>query len=117
VTKLHWPLSGKKPNVPRLIADKKIDWSSIFQKNYQEEELTNDYIIRRKAIDFAIPLFTNLQLARRFVEAINDWVSKTCRSKAGGSTNDRAHIANVCLLTVAREVGDTQLQKLTELAQ
>jgi len=33
--------------------------------------LTNDYIIRRKAVDFAIPLFTNLQLARRFVEAIN----------------------------------------------
>ena len=39
-------------------------------KNYQEEELTNDYIIRRKAADFGIPLITNLQLAQRFVETI-----------------------------------------------
>jgi len=36
-----------------------------------EEELTNDYIIRRTAVDFAIPLFTNVQLARRFVEALS----------------------------------------------
>jgi len=40
-------------------------------KNYQEEELTNDYMIRRAAVDFAIPLFTNMQLARRFVEALS----------------------------------------------
>ncbi len=39
--------------------------------NYQEEELTNDYIIRLTAVDFAIPLFTNVQLARRFVEALS----------------------------------------------
>ncbi len=40
-------------------------------KNFQEEELTNDYMIRRKAVDFGIPLITNLQLAQRFVEAIS----------------------------------------------
>jgi carbamoyl-phosphate synthase large subunit len=39
-------------------------------KNFQEQELTNDYIIRRKAVDFGIPLITNLQLAQRFVESI-----------------------------------------------
>ncbi len=71
VTKLHWPLSGRKPNVLDIIAEKKIDLVINIPINYQEEELTNDYIIRRKAVDFAIPLFTNLQLARRFVEAIN----------------------------------------------
>jgi hypothetical protein len=37
----------------------------------QEEELTNDYLIRRKAADFGIPLITNLQLAQRFVEALS----------------------------------------------
>ncbi|HPG38493.1 MAG TPA: carbamoyl-phosphate synthase (glutamine-hydrolyzing) large subunit [bacterium] len=71
VTKLHWPLSGKQPNVLDYLTDKKIDLVINIPKNYQEEELTNDYIIRRKAVDFAIPLFTNVQLARRFVEAIS----------------------------------------------
>ena len=49
----------------------KIDLVINIPKNYQEVELTNDYIIRRTAVDFAIPLFTNVQLARRFVEAIS----------------------------------------------
>jgi len=34
-------------------------------------ELTNDYIIRRKAVDFNIPLITNLQFAERFIDAIS----------------------------------------------
>ena len=71
VKKLHWPLSGQTPNVVDYISDRKIDLVINIPKNYQEEELTNDYIIRRKAVDYAIPLFTNLQLARRFVEAIS----------------------------------------------
>jgi hypothetical protein len=33
-------------------------------------ELTNDYIIHRLAVDFGIPLITNIQLAQRFVETI-----------------------------------------------
>ncbi|MGH9198096.1 MAG: hypothetical protein ACRD1T_20480, partial [Acidimicrobiia bacterium] len=39
-------------------------------KDYQEEELTNDYIIRRQAVEFGIPLMTNIQLAQRLVESI-----------------------------------------------
>ncbi|MBD3374440.1 carbamoyl-phosphate synthase (glutamine-hydrolyzing) large subunit [candidate division KSB1 bacterium] len=71
VTELQWPLSKKTPNVLDYIQEKKIDLVINIPKNYQEEELTNDYIIRRKAVDFAIPLFTNMQLARRFVESIS----------------------------------------------
>ena len=71
VQKLQWPLSGKKPNVLDYLTEGKIDLVINIPKNYQEEELTNDYIIRRKAVDFAVPLFTNVQLARRFVEAIS----------------------------------------------
>ncbi|MDZ7316206.1 MAG: carbamoyl-phosphate synthase (glutamine-hydrolyzing) large subunit [candidate division KSB1 bacterium] len=70
VTHLHWPLSQEKPNVLDYLGNGKIDLVINIPKNYQEEELTNDYIIRRRAVDFAIPLFTNLQLARRFVEAV-----------------------------------------------
>ncbi len=39
-------------------------------KNMEKEELDNDYLIRRKAVDFDVPLITNLQLAKRFVESI-----------------------------------------------
>ena len=53
------------------ITDGKIDLVINIPKNFQEEELTNDYIIRRKTVDFAVPLFTNVQLARRFVEALS----------------------------------------------
>ena len=38
--------------------------------NIEKLELDNDYLIRRKAVDFDVPLITNLQLAKRFVEAI-----------------------------------------------
>ncbi|MBN2357097.1 carbamoyl-phosphate synthase (glutamine-hydrolyzing) large subunit [candidate division KSB1 bacterium] len=70
-TPLHWPLSNKKPNVLDYLTGRKIDLVINIPKNYQEEELTNDYIIRRTAVDFAIPLFTNMQLSKRFVEAIS----------------------------------------------
>jgi carbamoyl-phosphate synthase large subunit len=39
-------------------------------KNYQETELSNDYYIRRRAVDFGIPLLTNIQLANRLAEAL-----------------------------------------------
>jgi carbamoyl-phosphate synthase large subunit len=68
---LYWPLDKKSPNTVEYIRDGKIDLVINIPKNYQEEELTNDYIIRRSAVDYAVPLFTNLQLARRFVEAIS----------------------------------------------
>ncbi|MFQ5601692.1 MAG: carbamoyl-phosphate synthase (glutamine-hydrolyzing) large subunit [bacterium] len=67
---LHWPLEKKSPNVLEYLSSRRIDLVINIPKNFQEEELTNDYIIRRKAVDFGIPLITNLQLARRFVEAI-----------------------------------------------
>jgi carbamoyl-phosphate synthase large subunit len=71
VKQLHWPLTGKSPNVLDYLRERKVDLVINIPKNYQEEELTNDYIIRRAAVDFAIPLFTNMRLARRFVEAIS----------------------------------------------
>lgn len=69
---LCWPLENKKPNVLDYIVNKKIDLIINIPKNAQVEELDNDYIIRRKAIDFNIPLITNIKFAKRFVEAIRD---------------------------------------------
>ncbi len=68
---LHWPLDKKSPNTIEFIRQRKLDLVINIPKNYQEEELTNDYIIRRTAVDFGVPLITDLQLARRFVETLS----------------------------------------------
>jgi carbamoyl-phosphate synthase large subunit len=68
---LYWPLDEKEPNTLTYIADGKIDLVINIPKNIEKEELDNDYLIRRKAVDFNVPLITNLQLAKRFVEAIS----------------------------------------------
>jgi carbamoyl-phosphate synthase large subunit len=70
-TILHWPLEDQQPNVMDFLRQGAIDLVINIPKNYQEDELTNDYLIRRQAVDLAIPLITNLQLARRFVEALS----------------------------------------------
>ncbi len=69
-TLLHWPLDNKKPNILDYIKEKKLDLVINIPKNFEEEELSNDYIIRRKSVDFSIPLITNIQCANLFVESI-----------------------------------------------
>jgi carbamoyl-phosphate synthase large subunit len=69
-TLLHWPSEAASPNTLEYLGQRKLDLVINIPKNSQEEELTNDYLIRRKAADFGIPLITNIQLAQRFVEAL-----------------------------------------------
>ncbi|DAC72384.1 MAG TPA: carbamoyl phosphate synthase large subunit [Thermoplasmata archaeon] len=68
---LCWPLEEKEPNTLTYIAEGKIDLVINIPKNIEREELDNDYLIRRKAVDFNVPLITNIQLAKRFVEALS----------------------------------------------
>jgi len=67
---LNWPLEKKEPNIMTYISERKIDLVINIPKSQEEEELTNDYLIRRRAVDFAIPLLTNEQLTKLFVESI-----------------------------------------------
>jgi carbamoyl-phosphate synthase large subunit len=69
--RLHWPLERAEPNTMTYIAEQKIDLVINIPKNIEKEELENDYLIRRQAVDADVPLITNLQLAKRFVEAIS----------------------------------------------
>ncbi len=69
-TILHWPLEKGEPNVMSHIAGGQVDLVINIPKNFQEEEITNDYLVRRQAVDFGVPLVTNLQLAKRLVEAL-----------------------------------------------
>ena len=79
---LYWPLENKEPNTLAYIADEKIDLVINIPKNIEKEELDNDYLIRRKAVDFNVPLITNLQLAKRFVEAIYVTAPKDLKIKS-----------------------------------
>ncbi len=68
---LRWPLDGGSPNAVDYIKRGKVDLVINIPKHFQKEELTNDYIIRRTAADFAVPLITNRQLAERLAEALD----------------------------------------------
>ncbi len=69
-TVLNWPLQKKAPNTTDYIKEGKIDLVVNIPKNYRKEELTNDYIIRRLAVDHGVPLITNRQIAMRLAEAL-----------------------------------------------
>ncbi len=68
---LSWPLEKKEPNALTYIQELKLDLIINIPKSFDEEELTNDYILRRRAVDFNIPLITNLQFAERFIDAMS----------------------------------------------
>ena len=69
-TMLHWPDEDKKPNVLDFIKAKEIDLVINIPKDLSEDELNNDYTIRRSAIDHNIPLLTNARLASAFIYSL-----------------------------------------------
>jgi carbamoyl-phosphate synthase large subunit len=79
---LHWPSENKKPNTLDYISDGKIDMVINIPKNIEKEELDNDYLIRRQAVDFNVPLITDLQVAKRLVEAMQKTSLKDLKIKS-----------------------------------
>ncbi len=68
-TVLHWPDEDKKPNTLDYIRNKMIDLVINIPKDLTSHELSNDYSIRRSAVDYNIPLITNARLASAFIIA------------------------------------------------
>jgi len=68
---LYWPLQKKHPNVIDYIKESKIDLILNIPKNFQKDELTNGYLIRRAAVDYNVMLITNRQIAMRLIEALS----------------------------------------------
>lgn len=64
-----WPDEEGELNVKKMLADKHFELVINIPKNVTERELRNDYIIRRSAIDFNIPLLTNARIASAFIHA------------------------------------------------
>jgi len=69
-TSLAWPLEAGEPNARDVIRERRVDLVINIPKHDGVEELANDYVIRRTAVDFGVPLITNLQLAQRLSEAL-----------------------------------------------
>jgi carbamoyl-phosphate synthase large subunit len=67
---LYWPDEPQSPNTLEYLAARRVDLVINIPKHAGEQELANDYVIRRRAADFGIPLVTNLQLAQRLVESL-----------------------------------------------
>ena len=68
-TAVSWPDEEGDLNVKSMISNKEFELVINIPKNSTKRELANDYIIRRGAIDFNIPLFTNARLASAFINA------------------------------------------------
>jgi carbamoyl-phosphate synthase large subunit len=69
-TGLRWPLDGGEPNIETMLKAGAFDLVINIPKNNGELELRNDYLIRRLAVDFDVPLITDIKVARRFTEAL-----------------------------------------------
>ncbi len=83
-TMLHKVSEEKSPNILEYLTGSKPFYEKGLSKNegerlhlvinipaaFTKKELDDEYVIRRTAADYGIPLITNLQLARLFAEAI-----------------------------------------------
>jgi len=61
------------PNLLDYLNERKLDLVINIPKNYNRDEETAGYLIRRKAIDLNIPLITNLQIGKMFAMAIESY--------------------------------------------
>ncbi|MBI2651157.1 carbamoyl-phosphate synthase (glutamine-hydrolyzing) large subunit [Candidatus Woesearchaeota archaeon] len=84
---LNWPLSKEEPNILTYLRERKIDLVINIPKSFEEKELKNDYIIRRKAVDFNIPLLTNPQNTKLFIESISKLKMKDLEIREWGEYN------------------------------
>ena len=82
---LAWPDEDLKPNVMDYLKAKKIDLVVNIPKDLSSHELSNDYSIRRGAVDYNIPLITNARLASAFIYAICKMELEDISIKAGTS--------------------------------
>lgn len=82
VVELHKIQSKKSPNLLEALTSKDIDLVINIPKNYNRQEITDGYLIRRKAIDLNIPLITNTQVAKIMAEALGRYKLEDLKIKS-----------------------------------
>jgi carbamoyl-phosphate synthase large subunit len=73
VTRLHWPLTKREPNISTMFHNREFDLVINVPKDNRPSELKNDYTIRRMAVDLQVPLVTNIKIAKQFVDGL-EWM-------------------------------------------
>jgi len=81
-TRLHWPLEKKEPNMATKLRERSFDLVINVPKNNRPLELKNDYLIRRMAVDFQIPLLTDIKVAKQFVDGLSWMKTRELEIKA-----------------------------------
>jgi carbamoyl-phosphate synthase large subunit len=84
ITPVYWPLEKESPNALDVIRRGKLDLVINIPKDATEDELTNDYMIRRAAVDNGVPLITNIQLAQRLTHALCEKTVETLEVRSWG---------------------------------
>ena len=69
-TLLHKVHEARSPNILEYLTERKIEFVISIPDPARKSSFDSDYILRRTAVDFSIPLLTNLQVAELFVQAI-----------------------------------------------
>jgi len=77
VEKIH---VSSKNNVLNLLEERGVDLVINIPNDFTQEEIDDEYIIRRKVVDSAIPMITNLQLAKLFIESISKKIDLKAKS-------------------------------------
>ncbi|HEY6907008.1 MAG TPA: carbamoyl-phosphate synthase (glutamine-hydrolyzing) large subunit [Ignavibacteriaceae bacterium] len=79
---LYRPFDNTEPGILTYLSEGKIDLVINIPKSAEKVELDSDYIIRRKAVDLNIPLFTNVQFIKRFIKSIEHYSLDTLPIKS-----------------------------------
>ena len=79
---LYRPFDNHEPSILTYMSEGKIDLVINIPKTAEKVELDSDYIIRRKSVDLNIPLFTNVQIAKRFVKALKNYKPSDLKMKS-----------------------------------
>ena len=79
---LYRPFDNAEPGILTYLSEGKIDLVINIPKSAEKVELDSDYIIRRKAVDLNIPLFTNVQFIKRFIKSIEHYSLDTLPVKS-----------------------------------
>jgi carbamoyl-phosphate synthase large subunit len=68
---LHHVSKPRTPNVRDYLEQKRVDLVINIPSGLSRSERTDGYYLRRLAVDYRIPLLTNVQLVRRLTEALH----------------------------------------------
>jgi len=79
---LYRPFDEKEPSILTYLSNGEIDMVINIPKTAEKVELDSDYIIRRKAVDLNIPLFTNVQATKRFIKALQQFTTESLPVKS-----------------------------------